>query len=224
MNEIADELAQKEAARRVYTWLRGLPVLSVPLFLFLLIGLPRQYDPVDRFLAAAIPATPYLLVLFITHQTTSYVFVKCHARQGFAIVGLGFLTAFASIGFGAHPTSGLGFFFIANGLLWWFGTSTGFLQVDEGVGMLVKESERLGKRSIKELQEALTASETAVVSSRPPGVLSAARMLAHGQNRLAAGERSAAVVDFVDAFNTGDRPAREQAASQLDALGEIEVF
>ena len=223
MSELLSELEQKKAADRIYNWLRGLSVISVPWFLWLVLNMNFQSSTIERFWAAALPASPYLLYLLLTGTSTNHIFVKRHARQGLAIVFLRFFTAFLSTGFRGEAVSGLPFFLIANGLLWFFGSSTGKLQVDEGDGMFVRQSERLSTRSIKDLEKA-EVEEPAPKRKITRPEMTAIESFAQGEQLLNRGNKLEAVRAFTTAFRKGDAQIRGLAARQLNALDEVEEF
>jgi hypothetical protein len=223
VSELLSELEQKKAANRIYNWLRGLSVVSVPWFVLLVFYLGVRPSTVERIWVAALPASPYLFYLSLTGGTSNHVFIKRHVRQGLAIVFLRFFTAFLATGFGGDAVSGLPFFLIANGLLWYFGSSTGKLQVNGGVGMFVRQSERLSRRSIIELEEGPKEIDGLRAS---PAAKNAAAVdhFVRGEELLRAGRNNEAGQSFAAAYQAGDSRIRELVTRQLEAMGREDLI
>jgi hypothetical protein len=112
--------------------------------------------------------------------------------------------------------------------LWYFGRSTGLTQVNKGVGMFVRQSERLSRRSIKKLEGQLNAREDREGSPAekrdPAPAQTAQQAAAHGEKVLAADRHRKAVEVFLESFRIGDPAVRDLAIRRLEALGELEEF
>ena len=215
MIDLKIELLQKKKARAVYRWLTWLPVISVPWFMIMRVFMYRP-SFAERVWAAGLPALPYIVILSLISWETGYVFVKRHARQGFVLVGLRFFTAFLSTGIGASGEDGIGFFLFVNGLLWWFGRTTGVRQVDEGVGMFVQQGERLSPLAITEIEPGIR--EMEVPSAAPGAAGNDVTALVRGEELLKAGYHSEAQEAFQEASRSSDARIVSMAASRLESF------
>jgi len=247
-----DAEESERGVKWVYNWLFFSVFLTVPWMLVNIYSAANSYgaSTFDWLRAALVPALPHLLLL--KDRKSPYAFVRAHARQALLFAGIRAFSSAYFIGL--LEGEGAVIWFFLNGFLWIFGTFWGRRQVKRGDCWLVRQgiwhaggplalprpwALPLSQRPV-ETDKVLTESVKPVRAPREPVEPLTARAI----SQATAGSRSLNVAQiynranslrdqgqfsearslYVTVFRDSSGSMRDKAITQLDKMGEIEVF
>ena len=197
---------EKKSAKGIYLWLLLSPLLILPVFVSLLLGVDfPEAGTNTRALVTLIPSIfHFLLVMGLTSKSA---FVYRHTQQAILLVGLRAGLATLAISVGSYPIDGIWLFLMGNGSLWLLGSLWGLLQVSRGQCWLMEQ-----KR------------ETLAIQTGEAEDVSPQIHLARSTEFLQRYNAAEAKKHALAAFRGGDREIRSRAVKLLSALHEVEEF
>ncbi|HET9907202.1 MAG TPA: hypothetical protein VFQ23_11190 [Anaerolineales bacterium] len=198
---------EKISARRIYTWLLFSPMLTIPVFVVLLIGLSYGASNTDtRVLAALIPWVFHVPLL--AGLTSKNAFIFRHTQQGILLLAIRAGIAMIASSIGASSNTGFWIFLFGNGSLWLFGSMWGSSQVNRGECWWMEQN-----------RENVASSEPiTTVKHQMDHELEDLLKSLNTDDKVAAKSRA------LQTFRVGAPETRKRAVEVLSKLGEVEMF
>ncbi len=197
---------EKSTASRVYTWLFFSSFITVPFFVIMIASSYSGGSSTNKqVLQALLPLIFHLpLLLGLTSQSR---FVYRHTQQGVLLIALRAIIAAVALTIGDYPDDGLWLFLLGNGLLWFFGSIWGWVQVNRGECWWMKQK-----------------GESIIQSSDPLEALTPQKHIERSREFINRYDAKHAKEHALAAFRRGDVDVKRQAVKILDVLDEVELF